>query len=65
MALLFSRIQYRTASNDEEALFRMMVPLLKLYTAKASVQWMSEGIEALGALGYMENSHVPLMLRDA
>ncbi len=26
---------------------------------------MSEGIEALGALGYMENSNVPVYLRDA
>jgi len=25
----------------------------------------SEGIEALGALGYMENSNVPVYLRDA
>jgi len=26
---------------------------------------MSEGMEALGALGYMENSYIPVMLRDA
>jgi len=29
------------------------------------MNWMSEGLEALGALGYMENSNVPVMLRDA
>jgi hypothetical protein len=65
MSMLFSKIQAGTATNDEEGLFRIMVPLLKLYTAKASMHWMSEGIEALGALGYMENSNVPVMLRDA
>lgn len=43
----------------------MMTPLLKLYTAKMCVEWMSEGIEALGALGYMENSNMPVMLRDS
>lgn len=42
-----------------------MTPLLKLYTAKACLKWTSEGIEALGALGYMENSNVPVMIRDA
>ena len=26
---------------------------------------MSEGMEALGALGYMENSYIPVLLRDA
>jgi putative acyl-CoA dehydrogenase len=43
----------------------MLTPLLKLYTAKICMQWMSEGMEALGALGYMENSYIPVMLRDA
>jgi hypothetical protein len=28
----------------------MMIPLLKLYTAKTGFYWISEGIEALGAL---------------
>ncbi len=41
-----------------------MVPLLKLYTAKSAMTWVSEGVEALGALGYMENSNVPVILRD-
>ena len=65
VSTLFSRVQYGSATDDEEALFRLMVPLLKLYTAKNSLQWMSEGVEALGALGYMENSNVPVMMRDA
>lgn len=29
------------------------------------MNWMSEGLEALGALGYMENSNIPVMFRDA
>ena len=42
-----------------------MTPLLKLYTAKKSVLWISEGLEALGALGYMENSNIPQIFRDS
>lgn len=65
VAYLFSKVQNNTASKDEEEMFRMLTPLLKLYTAKICMQWMSEGMEALGALGYMENSYIPVLLRDA
>ncbi|CAD8090074.1 unnamed protein product [Paramecium sonneborni] len=65
VAQLFSKIQNNVANKDEEEMFRILTPLLKLYTAKICMYWMSEGIEALGALGYMENSYIPLMLRDA
>ena len=43
----------------------MLTPLMKMYTSKIAFTWVSEGIEALGALGYMENSNVPVFLRDA
>ena len=64
-ALMFSYIQHGSATSDQQDLFRLLVPLLKLYTAKTTVHWMSEGMEALGALGYMENSGIPVALRDA
>lgn len=46
-------------------LLRLITPLLKLFTAKYSFRTVSEGIEALGALGYMEDSYIPYMLRDS
>jgi len=38
---------------------------LKLFTAKEAVALISEGIEAFGGLGYMENTRIPVILRDA
>jgi len=29
------------------------------------MKWMSEGLESLGALGYMENSNIPVAFLDA
>jgi putative acyl-CoA dehydrogenase len=44
---------------------RIATPLLKLFTAKQAMIVMSEGIESLGAHGYMEDSGIPRLLRDA
>lgn len=46
-------------------MYRMMTPILKLFTAKEAVAFCSEGLESFGAMGYMENSHLPVILRDA
>ena len=42
-----------------------MIPILKLFTAKESVAFISEGLESFGSMGYMENSHIPVYFRDA
>ena len=42
-----------------------MTPVLKLFTAKECVALVSEGLESFGGLGYMENSRIPVILRDA
>ena len=42
-----------------------MTPILKLFTAKECVALVSEGVESFGGLGYMENSRIPVILRDA
>jgi putative acyl-CoA dehydrogenase len=44
---------------------RIATPLLKLFTAKQAMIVTSEGIESLGAHGYMEDSGIPRLLRDA
>ena len=46
-------------------LLRLITPLVKLFTAKYSIKNISEGIEAIGALAYMEDSYIPYLLRDA
>ena len=42
-----------------------MTPILKLFTAKECVSLVNEGLESFGGLGYMENSRIPVILRDA
>lgn len=42
-----------------------MTSVLKLFTAKECVGLVSEGLESFGGVGYMENSRIPVILRDA
>jgi len=44
---------------------RLITPVLKLFTAKEAVRVVSEGLESFGGVGYMENSRIPQLLRDA
>ena len=53
------------ANAADRELLRLLTPLVKLYTAKQVVPVVSEAIEATGALGYMEDSGFPNILRDA
>lgn len=50
--------------SQEAMLFRMMIPILKLYTAKQSIQVVGEGMELFGGLGYIESSNIPVIFRD-
>ncbi|MFI4971004.1 MAG: acyl-CoA dehydrogenase family protein, partial [Lysobacterales bacterium] len=62
---LLGRIETGVASADEKALLRVLTPLAKLWTAKLAVRVASETCEAFGGGGYIENTGIPLLLRDA
>ena len=64
-AKLLGKIENGIASTSEKRIYRIMTPVMKLFTAKESVAFISEGLESFGAMGYMENSHIPVYLRDA
>ena len=51
--------------NSSKASLRLLTPVLKLFTAKDAMSVVSEGLESFGGLGYMENSRMPVLLRDA
>ncbi|MHC4829011.1 MAG: acyl-CoA dehydrogenase family protein [Planctomycetota bacterium] len=53
------------ASPDHKAELRLLTPLLKLYTAKQAVRLASETLEAFGGAGYVEDTGLPRILRDA
>jgi hypothetical protein len=46
-------------------LLRLLTPLMKLTTARAAVHVASETVEAFGGAGYVEDTGVPVLLRDA
>jgi len=65
VAGLLGRTECGAASDDERALLRVLTPLAKLWTGKLAVRIASETCEAFGGAGYVENTGIPLMLRDA
>ncbi|HEY7742996.1 MAG TPA: acyl-CoA dehydrogenase family protein [Burkholderiales bacterium] len=62
---LMGREEASRASPEQGKLLRLLTPIAKLLTAKQSVQILSEVIEALGGAGYVEDTGLPLLLRDA
>ena len=53
------------ASENDELVFRLLTPITKLYTAKQAVSVISEGLECFGGQGYIEDTGLPGLLRDA
>lgn len=62
---LLGRAQHGKANAAEAALLRLLTPLAKLWTGKLAVAICSEAIECLGGAGYIEDSGLPQLLRDA
>ena len=68
-ALLVAELTGRaeTGERDEEQtlLLRLLTPLMKLTTGKQVVAVVSEALEAFGGAGYVEDTGLPMLLRDA
>lgn len=64
VARLLGRQELKAGSKRESEVLRIVVPLLKLYTAKQSVAVSSEGLECFGGQGYIEDTDLPRILRD-
>src|SRR5262249_5075699 len=65
MAALLGRIECGSASVDETVVFRLGTSLTKLYTARQAVAGTSEIVECFGGAGYMEDTGIARILRDA
>jgi alkylation response protein AidB-like acyl-CoA dehydrogenase len=52
-------------TEHETQLHRLLTPIVKLITAKQAVAITSECLEAFGGAGYVEDTGLPRMLRDA
>ncbi len=64
-AELLGRLEAGTATPRDLLLQRVITPLAKLTTGKQAVALASEAIECFGGAGYVEDTGLPLLLRDA
>jgi hypothetical protein len=64
-ARLLGRREHGLASDAERATLRLVTPLAKLATAKQAVALASEALEGFGGAGYVEDTGLPVYLRDA
>jgi hypothetical protein len=62
---LVGREEAGTITPDEAAFLRVLTPLAKLTTGKQAVVVASEALEAFGGAGYVEDTGLPQLLRDA
>jgi alkylation response protein AidB-like acyl-CoA dehydrogenase len=61
---LIGRQEAGELDDAQKALLRLITPIAKLLTAKQAVNVVSECIEAFGGAGYVEDTGLPLLLRD-
>jgi alkylation response protein AidB-like acyl-CoA dehydrogenase len=62
---LLGREEAAVATEEERSLLRLLTPLTKLCTGKQAVAVASEVLEAFGGAGYVEDTGLPRLLRDA
>ncbi|WP_437996202.1 acyl-CoA dehydrogenase family protein [Sorangium sp. So ce185] len=62
---LLGREETGSLTESEAKLLRLMIPIAKLTTAKQAVSVLSEVLEAFGGAGYIEDTGLPRLLRDA
>ena len=62
---LMDRLETGRATEDDRRTLRMLTPLLKYVLGKLAVSLASEGVEALGGNGYIEDWPLARVLRDA
>lgn len=65
VAELLGRAEGNEATDEERALLRVLTPLGKLTTARQAVSVASEAVECFGGAGYVEDTGLPRLLRDA
>lgn len=62
---LLGREEAGEADEAQRELLRLLTPVAKLTTGKQSVAVLSEVMEAFGGAGYIEDTGIPVLLRDA
>jgi hypothetical protein len=61
---LLGRDEAGLLDEEEALLLRFLTPIVKLATGKQAVAVVSETLEAFGGAGYVEDTGIPVLLRD-
>ena len=62
---LLGRVEHGERDDDTRALLRLMTALTKLTTGKQAVTVSTEAIECFGGAGYVEDTGLPVIVRDS
>ena len=65
VAELTGQSETREISEEDARLLRVLTPVMKLTTAKQAVAVASEVLETFGGAGYVEDTGLPILLRDS
>jgi alkylation response protein AidB-like acyl-CoA dehydrogenase len=65
IAELVGRDEAGEITDEQRELLRFLTPVMKLTTARQAVAVTSEVLEAFGGAGYVEDTGLPVLLRDA
>ncbi len=65
VAELTGQSETREISEDDALLLRLLTPVMKLTTGKQAVMVASEVLESFGGAGYVEDTGLPVLLRDS
>ncbi|MGH8290415.1 MAG: acyl-CoA dehydrogenase family protein [Steroidobacteraceae bacterium] len=61
---LLGREEAELLDEEEKVLLRFLTPIAKLATGKQAVHVVSEALESFGGAGYIEDTGIPVLLRD-
>lgn len=65
VAELTGRSETCEITDDDALLLRLLTPIMKLTTGKQAVMVTSEVLESFGGAGYVEDTGLPVLLRDS
>lgn len=63
-SFLLSLVEIKKASETQKAMNSVLVLITKIFCAKESIKVISEGLEAFGGVGYLEDSGLPAFFRN-
>jgi alkylation response protein AidB-like acyl-CoA dehydrogenase len=65
VAEMLGREETGHSAAGDHAVLRLLTPITKLFTAREAVHGLTEIIECFGGAGYVEDTGIPRILRDA